>query len=126
MPDADRGQRLAARARRGAAALAALAISGRHNALNALAALALATRCGCRRADVDALRIPGLPHRMQWVAEAGIRFVNDSKGTTVGATLAALDGLAGPVVLIAGGDGKGQDFAPLSAACAARCAPPCC
>ena len=99
--------------------LAALRISGRHNAANALATLALG----------DALRLPlapmldelreftGLPHRAQWVAEiGGVRYINDSKGTNVGATLAAVGGLAGPLVVIAGGDGKGQDFAPLAAA----------
>jgi UDP-N-acetylmuramoylalanine--D-glutamate ligase len=59
----------------------------------------------------------GLPHRAQWVAEhRGVRYINDSKGTNVGATLAAVGGLAGPLVVIAGGDGKGQDFAPLAAA----------
>jgi UDP-N-acetylmuramoylalanine--D-glutamate ligase len=59
----------------------------------------------------------GLPHRAQWVADvAGVRYINDSKGTNVGATLAAVGGLAGPLVVIAGGDGKGQDFAPLAGA----------
>jgi UDP-N-acetylmuramoylalanine--D-glutamate ligase len=99
--------------------LTALKISGRHNAANALATLALG----------DALRLPlapmldelreftGLPHRAQWVAEIkGVRYINDSKGTNVGATLAAVGGLAGPLVIIAGGDGKGQDFTPLAAA----------
>ncbi len=63
----------------------------------------------------------GLAHRSQWVADvAGVRYVNDSKGTNVGATVAAIDGLHGTLVLIAGGDGKGQDFAPLAAACAGR------
>ncbi len=108
-------------ARRGAALLplSALRISGRHNAANALATLALG----------DALRLPiapmldelreftGLPHRAQWVAEkGGVRYINDSKGTNVGATLAAVGGLAGPLILIAGGDGKGQDFTPLAPA----------
>jgi UDP-N-acetylmuramoylalanine--D-glutamate ligase len=108
-------------ARRGAALLpvSALRIPGRHNVANALATLALG----------DALRLPlqsmleelreftGLPHRAQWVAEhRGVRYINDSKGTNVGATLAAVGGLAGPLVVIAGGDGKGQDFAPLAAA----------
>jgi UDP-N-acetylmuramoylalanine--D-glutamate ligase len=59
----------------------------------------------------------GLPHRAQWVADIGhVRYINDSKGTNVGATLAAVGGLAGPLVVIAGGDGKGQDFTPLAAA----------
>jgi UDP-N-acetylmuramoylalanine--D-glutamate ligase len=108
-------------ARRGAALLplSALKISGRHNAANALATLALG----------DALRLPiapmleelreftGLPHRTQWVADlGGVRYINDSKGTNVGATIAAVAGLPGPLVVIAGGDGKGQDFAPLAGA----------
>jgi UDP-N-acetylmuramoylalanine--D-glutamate ligase len=59
----------------------------------------------------------GLAHRAQWVADvAGVHFVDDSKGTNVGATVAAVSGMAGPIVLIAGGDGKGQDFAALGAA----------
>ena len=57
----------------------------------------------------------GLPHRLQQVAQrAGVDWYDDSKGTNVGATIAALRGLARSVVLIAGGDGKGQDFAPLA------------
>jgi UDP-N-acetylmuramoylalanine--D-glutamate ligase len=61
----------------------------------------------------------GLPHRMQFVAEhGGVRWYNDSKGTNVGATLAAIEGLEGPLVLIAGGDGKGADFTPLATALA--------
>jgi hypothetical protein len=63
----------------------------------------------------------GLPHRVQLVAEAGgVRFYDDSKGTNVGASVAALEGFTQPVVLIAGGDGKGQDFSPLAPAVAAR------
>jgi UDP-N-acetylmuramoylalanine--D-glutamate ligase len=59
----------------------------------------------------------GLAHRAQVVAEhRGVRFVDDSKGTNVGATLAAVDGLIEPLVVIAGGDGKGQDFTPLAGA----------
>jgi len=61
----------------------------------------------------------GEPHRTAWVRSiAGVDFVDDSKGTNVGATLAALQGLGRRVVLIAGGDGKGQDFSPLRAAVA--------
>jgi len=57
----------------------------------------------------------GLPHRMQYLHEYnGVRWFNDSKGTNVGATLAAIDGVDGKVVLIAGGDGKGADFSPLA------------
>lgn len=94
-----------------------LKIAGLHNAVNALAALAL-----CRAIDLDfapllsTLRsFKGLPHRVEWVADInGISFYDDSKGTNVGATCAALHGLPQKVVLIAGGDGKGQDFAPLA------------
>jgi UDP-N-acetylmuramoylalanine--D-glutamate ligase len=100
-------------------AVADLRIAGSHNAANALAALALGDGCGLPRpAMLDVLRrFTGLPHRAQWVAERrGVRYVDDSKGTNVGATLAAVAGFDGPLVLIAGGDGKGQDFAPLAAA----------
>ncbi len=101
-----------------------LKLVGRHNALNALAALALASTVakidGKLLAALAAFQ--GLPHRMERVADiGGVLFVNDSKGTTVAATLAALDGIDRPVVLIAGGEGKGQDFAPLKAGVEARC-----
>lgn len=96
-------------------------IPGLHNISNALAAFALCHAIGLEFAPlVTALRnFKGLPHRVEWVAEiGGVTFYDDSKGTNVGATCAALSGLApggksGKVVLIAGGDGKGQDFAPL-------------
>jgi UDP-N-acetylmuramoylalanine--D-glutamate ligase len=94
-----------------------LKLAGRHNAANALAALALGEALELPRAAMlEALReFPGLPHRTEWVADvAGVRYVDDSKGTNVGATLAAVSGFAGPLLLIAGGEGKGQDFAPLS------------
>ena len=67
---------------------------------------------------LDALaRFPGLPHRAEWVAErGGVAYVNDSKGTNVGAAVAAIGGMEGTVILVAGGDGKGADFAPLAAA----------
>jgi UDP-N-acetylmuramoylalanine--D-glutamate ligase len=99
--------------------LSALKISGRHNAANALATLALGDALRLPLAPMlEELReFPGLPHRAQWVADfKGVRYINDSKGTNVGATLAAVGGLSGPLVVIAGGDGKGQDFAPLAAA----------
>jgi len=98
----------------------ALRLPGRHNAANALAALAVGTACGMPRAAMTGVlaRFEGLPHRSQLVAEArGVRWIDDSKGTNVGATQAAIAGLPGPLVLIAGGDGKGQDFTPLAAAC---------
>jgi UDP-N-acetylmuramoylalanine--D-glutamate ligase len=110
-----------------------LQVAGLHNAANALAALAL-----CRAIDLplpvllEALRsFRGLPHRVERVAEIGnVTYYDDSKGTNVGATIAALQGLGGmtrcaqasgagvppsrKIVLIAGGEGKGQDFAPLN------------
>ena len=101
------------------ALLSELKITGLHNAANALAALAMCDALGLARAAcVDALRtFAGLPHRSQWVADvAGVRYVNDSKGTNVGATLAAVAGMSGSLVVIAGGQGKGQDFAPLARA----------
>jgi UDP-N-acetylmuramoylalanine--D-glutamate ligase len=96
--------------------VAELRIKGLHNAANALAALALGTAIGLPLpAMCAALReFPGLPHRCQWVAEKrGVNWYNDSKGTNVGATLAALLGMPGPIVLLAGGLAKGGNFAPL-------------
>jgi UDP-N-acetylmuramoylalanine--D-glutamate ligase len=73
---------------------------------------------GCSRRS---RHFPGLPHRAEWVAEhGGVTWINDSKGTNVGAAVAAIGGMSGPVVLIAGGDGKGADFAPLAAAARGR------
>ena len=98
---------------------ASLSLVGRHNALNALAALALVSSVArIRQPVLDALRaFRGLPHRMERVVEAnGVLYVNDSKATTVAASAVALEGMGRPVVLIAGGDGKGQSFAPLRAA----------
>jgi UDP-N-acetylmuramoylalanine--D-glutamate ligase len=100
----------------------ALRIRGRHNALNALAALALATAIGCPLAPMlHALReYHGEPHRVEHVARVGdVDAFDDSKGTNVGATVAALVGLGAErapakLVVILGGDGKGQDFAPLA------------
>lgn len=95
-----------------------LHIRGRHNVANALAALALVEAAGVRVAAdpvLDALKqFGGLAHRSQFVGHfAGLDWVNDSKGTNVGATAAALAGQTQPVVLIAGGMGKEQDFSPL-------------
>ena len=100
----------------------AMRLRGRHNATNALAALALASAIGCPLAPMlHGLReYRGEPHRVQWVAEVdGVEVFDDSKGTNVGATVAALEGLgadraASRLVLILGGDGKGQDFSPLA------------
>lgn len=95
---------------------------GRHNQANALAALALGHHFGFPLAAMRRVleRFSGLPHRCELVAEAhGVRWINDSKGTNVGATLAAIAGigptLSGRLVLLAGGHGKGADFAPLAA-----------
>ena len=98
--------------------LASLPIHGLHNAANALAACALARAAGAPYdALVEGLRtFRGLPHRLQWVASRrGVDWYDDSKGTNVGATVAALRGLNRRSVLILGGDGKGQDFSPLRA-----------
>jgi UDP-N-acetylmuramoylalanine--D-glutamate ligase len=109
----------------------ALRVRGRHNAANALAALALATAIGCPLAPMlHGLReYAGEPHRVEFVARVPVdgdqgsgevEAFDDSKGTNVGATVAALNGLGadkapGRLVVILGGDGKGQDFTPLRA-----------
>lgn len=101
----------------------ALLLRGRHNLANALAALALGEAAGFSiDAMLRALRaFPGLAHRTQRVAERdGVNWYNDSKGTNVGATIAAVQGMSGQVVLIAGGMGKGADFTPLRAALAGK------
>lgn len=100
----------------------ALRVRGRHNAANALAALALACAAGCELAPMlHGLReYRGEPHRVEPVGSIdGVEFFDDSKGTNVGATVAAITGLGADrapakLVLILGGDGKGQDFAPLA------------
>ena len=100
----------------------ALRVRGRHNAANALAALALATAIDCPLAPMlHGLRdYAGEPHRVQYIATVdGVDAFDDSKGTNVGATVAALEGLGADkspakLVVILGGDGKGQDFAPLA------------
>jgi UDP-N-acetylmuramoylalanine--D-glutamate ligase len=102
-----------------------VALAGRHNLANALAALAVGSAAGLPPAAMrEALAgFGGLPHRCQPLGEvAGVRYVNDSKGTNVGATVAAVQGLDGPLVLIAGGLAKGADFAPLRAALAGKVA----
>jgi UDP-N-acetylmuramoylalanine--D-glutamate ligase len=102
---------------------AAIRIAGRHNLANALAALALGDAAGLPLEAMTAVLrdFPGLPHRTEWVGESdGIVWYNDSKGTNVGATVAAVQGLERPLILIAGGDGKGQDFSPLRDALAQK------
>ena len=101
-----------------------LPVAGLHNAVNALASIALCRAAGLPIEPlVSALKsFKGLPHRVEWVAEVnGVAYYDDSKGTNVGATEAALKGMTRPVVLIAGGDGKGQDFSPLLEACERIC-----
>jgi len=91
-------------------------MAGKHAQANALAALALGEVVGLPMDDMLATlkTFSGLPHRAQLVAKVdGIRWINDSKGTNVGATLSAVQGLTGPLILIAGGQGKGADFSPL-------------
>jgi UDP-N-acetylmuramoylalanine--D-glutamate ligase len=98
-----------------------LRMVGEHNQANALAALALGEALDLPMDSMlDTVQhFAGLPHRTQWVAELnGVAWYNDSKGTNVGATLSALKGLPGPLVLIAGGQGKGADFTSLRAAVA--------
>jgi UDP-N-acetylmuramoylalanine--D-glutamate ligase len=100
--------------------LSALPVAGLHNAANALAALALTRALGL---PMEALlrglvHFKGLPHRVEKIAEIeGVTYYDDSKGTNVGATEAALYGMGNrKAVVILGGDGKGQDFGPLKAA----------
>jgi UDP-N-acetylmuramoylalanine--D-glutamate ligase len=98
----------------------ALRIRGRHNALNALAALALASAAGCGLSQIlyGLREYRGEPHRVEPVGVVnGVEYFDDSKGTNVGATVAALLGLGAQskLVLILGGEGKGQDFSPLAA-----------
>ncbi len=100
-------------------AVDALQLAGLHNAANAMAALALCDAIGVapERLVAPLKSFAGLPHRVETVAEiAGVLYVDDSKGTNVGATLAAIRGMGRKVAIVLGGDGKGQDFAPLQAA----------
>jgi UDP-N-acetylmuramoylalanine--D-glutamate ligase len=100
-----------------------LQLAGRHNISNALAALALGSALGAEpRGMVQGLkRFPGLPHRMQTVAQKnGVTWIDDSKATNVAAALASISGVGDPLILIAGGDGKGAEFGPLAAALAGR------
>ncbi|MEW5943170.1 MAG: UDP-N-acetylmuramoyl-L-alanine--D-glutamate ligase [Pseudomonadota bacterium] len=111
------GERWLAEGQRNLMPLAQLPLAGLHNAANALAALALCRAAGLPYPPLlEALvKFKGLPHRVEKVAELdGVTFFDDSKGTNVGATAAALSGMPRKVVLIAGGDGKGQDFSPLA------------
>lgn len=116
------GEQWLARGREALLPVREMKIRGEHNIANALACLALGEAVGLPMpAMLATLRqFPGLPHRCQLVHEQdGVAWYNDSKGTNVGASLAAISGLGaaidGKLVLIAGGVGKGQDFSPLSA-----------
>jgi len=98
-------------------ALDKVPVAGLHNVANALAAFALVDAIGVDLTKAaDGLRsFKGLPHRSQLVGVVnGVTFLDDSKGTNVGSTVAALSGMAVPTILIAGGDGKQQDFTPLA------------
>jgi len=98
-----------------------LGIRGAHNVANALAACALVSTLGAALSGLKSFR--GLPHRLQLVAtRRGVEWYDDSKGTNVGATVAALRGLGRKCVLILGGEGKGQDFSPLASAVAEHAA----
>ena len=123
-PDSDRAWGIAqrdgkiwlARGDRTLMAVDELPIAGLHNAANALAAGALCHAIGVADAPIVKgwREFKGLPHRVEKVAAIdGVNYYDDSKGTNVGSTVAALNGFTQPVVLIAGGDGKGQDFSPL-------------
>ena len=93
-------------------------LQGSHNVANALAAIALCEAIGIPRSELvkHIQTFKGLPHRVEKIGEKdGVVYIDDSKGTNVGATVAAIAGLPEKIVLIAGGQGKGQDFAPLAA-----------
>ena len=104
-----------------------LQLMGRHNISNVMAALALGHAAGLAMEPMleVARSFRGLPHRCEFVRNLnGVDYINDSKGTNVGATVAAIESLvpdSGKVILIAGGDGKGADFQPLSEPVAACC-----
>lgn len=104
-----------------------LLVLGRHNLSNVMAALALGKVAGLPMATMleVASRFRGLPHRCEWVRSlADVEYINDSKGTNVGATVSAIESLApvnGKLILIAGGDGKGADFSPLAEPAARHC-----
>jgi UDP-N-acetylmuramoylalanine--D-glutamate ligase len=112
-------QTLLARHGEGLLDVSRMKITGLHNAANALAALALGDAVGLPVAAMQGALVsfPGLSHRSEWIVDvAGVRYIDDSKGTNVGATIAAVAGMPGPLVMIAGGEGKGQDFTPLGPA----------
>jgi UDP-N-acetylmuramoylalanine--D-glutamate ligase len=96
--------------------VADMPVLGLHNVANALAAFLMVDAIGVdlSRAAEGLSQFKGLPHRSEWVDTiGGVRFINDSKATNVGSTVAALSGMTAPTILIAGGLGKSQDFGPL-------------
>src|SRR5207245_2653942 len=105
--------------------LSELFLRGQHNVENVLAATACALWTGVSPAAIRTAigRFRGVAHRIEWVRDlAGVKYYNDSKGTNVDSTLRALESFSDPIVLIAGGKGKGQDFKPLAAAAGGRVA----
>jgi UDP-N-acetylmuramoylalanine--D-glutamate ligase len=103
--------------------VAEIPLRGQHNVENALAATACALWAGLAPAAIRraAGRFRAVPHRIEFVRDlGGVQYYNDSKGTNVASTLKALESFAEPIVLIAGGKGKGQDFEPLAAAARGR------
>ena len=105
--------------------LSEIFLRGQHNVENVLAATACALWTGISPEAIRTAisRFRGVAHRIEWVRDlAGVKYYNDSKGTNVDSTLRALDSFAEPIVLIAGGKGKGQDFKPLAAASRGRVA----
>ena len=112
----DAGESFLARGDQRLLATTALRLRGTHNWNNALAALALleATGCDATSALPALARFPGLPHRCQWLTDLdGVSYVNDSKATNPASTVAALQGLGGPIILIAGGQSKAADLSAL-------------
>jgi UDP-N-acetylmuramoylalanine--D-glutamate ligase len=102
--------------RRGKISLEGFRLSGRHNITNAMAACAaaLAINVEPKKIELALASFRGLPHRIEIVAEKrGVTYIDDSKGTNVGAVVEAIDALAAPIILIAGGLDKGGDYAPL-------------
>ena len=105
--------------------LSEIFLRGQHNVENVLAATACALWTGVSPAAIRTAigRFRGVAHRIEWVRDlAGVKYYNDSKGTNVDSTLRALESFSEPIVLIAGGKGKGQDFKPLAAAARGRVA----
>ncbi|MEX2496722.1 MAG: UDP-N-acetylmuramoyl-L-alanine--D-glutamate ligase [Woeseia sp.] len=118
---AEEGEQFLARGAQLLLSTSDMVLVGAHNYANALAAVAVGHLIGLQNSPMLQVltEFPGLPHRMQFVANvAGVQFINDSKATNVGAAIASVKSVAGPVILIAGGDGKGGDFQELAQAVA--------